>query len=148
MKILVKWCEPRRFCYYLGGTKDAATGILGELSKPLSWGMPVEKVSSVDTSRIVISSRLIVPKIGSVHTYIGVNPASICNPFTVSIVSAIFRFARSLRRKINKSASWGTTNRSTWRTSTSRNSRSATLRRSSTTGTRRWEIGLFNWYSS
>ena len=31
-------------CYYLGGTDDAATGILGEMSKPLSWGMPVEKV--------------------------------------------------------------------------------------------------------
>ncbi len=31
-------------CYYLGGTEDAATGILGEMSKPLSWGMPVEKV--------------------------------------------------------------------------------------------------------
>ena len=38
----------RRFCYYLGGTKDAATGILGEMSKPLSWGMPVEKVGSAD----------------------------------------------------------------------------------------------------
>jgi len=36
--------KENRFCYYLGGTKDAATGILGELSKPLSWGMPVEKV--------------------------------------------------------------------------------------------------------
>ncbi|XP_040564774.1 mesencephalic astrocyte-derived neurotrophic factor homolog [Lepeophtheirus salmonis] len=33
-----------RFCYYLGGTEDAATGILGEMSKPLSWGMPSEKV--------------------------------------------------------------------------------------------------------
>merc|ERR1711890_41342 len=33
-----------RFCYYLGGTADAATGILGEMSKPLSWGMPSEKV--------------------------------------------------------------------------------------------------------
>jgi hypothetical protein len=28
----------------LGGTADAATGILGEMSKPLSWGMPAEKV--------------------------------------------------------------------------------------------------------
>ena len=31
-------------CYYLGGTEDAATGILGEMSKPLSWGMPSDKV--------------------------------------------------------------------------------------------------------
>ena len=38
--------KENRFCYYLGGTKDAATGILGEMSKPLSWGMPVEKVGS------------------------------------------------------------------------------------------------------
>merc|ERR1712010_426214 len=36
--------KENRFCYYLGGTDDAATGILGEMSKPLSWGMPVEKV--------------------------------------------------------------------------------------------------------
>merc|ERR1712133_63677 len=36
--------KENRFCYYLGGTSDAATGILGEMSKPLSWGMPVEKV--------------------------------------------------------------------------------------------------------
>ena len=52
-----------------------------------------------------------------------------------------FRFVRSWRRKINKSASWGTTNRSIWRMSTSRNLRSATSRRSSTIGTRRWEGG-------
>jgi hypothetical protein len=31
-------------CYYLGGLEDSATGILGELSKPLSWSMPAEKV--------------------------------------------------------------------------------------------------------
>ena len=36
--------KENRFCYYLGGTADAATGILGEMSKPLSWGMPAEKV--------------------------------------------------------------------------------------------------------
>ena len=29
-----------RFCYYLGATADAATGNLGAMSKPLSWGMP------------------------------------------------------------------------------------------------------------
>ena len=44
-----KYCKElklkeNRFCYYLGGTADAATGILGEMSKPLSWGMPAEKV--------------------------------------------------------------------------------------------------------
>ena len=31
-------------CYYLGGLEDSATGILGELSKPLSWSMPADKV--------------------------------------------------------------------------------------------------------
>merc|ERR1712025_863698 len=36
--------KENRFCYFLGGTEDAATGILGEMSKPMSWGMPVEKV--------------------------------------------------------------------------------------------------------
>lgn len=44
-----KYCKDlklkdNRFCYFLGGTEDAATGILGEMSKPLSWGMPADKV--------------------------------------------------------------------------------------------------------
>lgn len=44
-----KYCKDlklkeNRFCYYLGGTDDAATGILGEMAKPLSWGVPVDKV--------------------------------------------------------------------------------------------------------
>jgi len=44
-----KFCKPlklkeNRFCYYLGGTADAATGNLGAMSKPLSWGMPSDKV--------------------------------------------------------------------------------------------------------
>merc|ERR1712115_35915 len=48
-KEFVKFCKPlktkeNRFCYFLGGTADAATGILGEMSKPLSWGMPALKV--------------------------------------------------------------------------------------------------------
>jgi len=36
--------KENRFCYFIGGTEDAATGILGVMSKPLSWGMPPEKV--------------------------------------------------------------------------------------------------------
>lgn len=36
--------KENRFCYYLGGTEDAATGILGEMAKPLSWAMPSDKV--------------------------------------------------------------------------------------------------------
>ncbi|XP_037924548.1 mesencephalic astrocyte-derived neurotrophic factor homolog [Hermetia illucens] len=36
--------KEHRFCYYLGGLEDSATGILGELSKPLSWSMPAEKI--------------------------------------------------------------------------------------------------------
>jgi Degradation arginine-rich protein for mis-folding. len=28
----------------LGGLEESATGILGELSKPLSWGMPATKI--------------------------------------------------------------------------------------------------------
>lgn len=31
-------------CYYLGGLDESATGILGELSKPLSWSLPAEKI--------------------------------------------------------------------------------------------------------
>jgi len=36
--------KENRFCYYLGGTADAATGILGEMSKPMSWSMPSDKI--------------------------------------------------------------------------------------------------------
>ena len=48
-KEFVKFCKPlktkeNRFCYFLGGTADAATGILGEMSKPLSWSMPSDKI--------------------------------------------------------------------------------------------------------
>jgi len=44
-----KYCKDlklkeNRFCYFLGGTADAATGILGEMSKPMSWGMPADKI--------------------------------------------------------------------------------------------------------
>jgi len=36
--------KENRFCYYLGGLEESATGILGELSKPLSWNMPADKI--------------------------------------------------------------------------------------------------------
>ena len=36
--------KENRFCYYLGGLEESATGILGELSKPISWSMPANKV--------------------------------------------------------------------------------------------------------
>lgn len=44
-----KWCrtakkKEERFCYYIGGRADSATYIVGEMAKPMSWGMPVEKV--------------------------------------------------------------------------------------------------------
>ncbi|KAK9876244.1 hypothetical protein WA026_012543 [Henosepilachna vigintioctopunctata] len=36
--------KENRFCYYLGGLEESATGILGEISKPLSWSMPADKI--------------------------------------------------------------------------------------------------------
>ncbi|KAG7174427.1 mesencephalic astrocyte-derived neurotrophic factor homolog [Homarus americanus] len=36
--------KENRFCYYIGGLKESATGILGEMSKPMSWGMPMDKI--------------------------------------------------------------------------------------------------------
>ncbi|XP_074600500.1 mesencephalic astrocyte-derived neurotrophic factor [Brevipalpus obovatus] len=33
-----------RFCYYIGALEESATKIISELSKPLSWGRPVEKI--------------------------------------------------------------------------------------------------------
>jgi len=44
-----KYCKgakgkDNRFCYYLGGLEESATGILGEMSKPVSWSMPADKI--------------------------------------------------------------------------------------------------------
>lgn len=36
--------KDNRFCYYIGGTADAATGTLGDLSKPLRYHTPPEKI--------------------------------------------------------------------------------------------------------
>nr|CAG4643543.1 EOG090X0F26 [Ilyocryptus agilis] len=36
--------KDHRFCYYLGGLEESATGILNEMSKPLSWSTPTDKV--------------------------------------------------------------------------------------------------------
>lgn len=36
--------DDNRFCYYIGGLEESATGILGEMSKPVSWGVPADKV--------------------------------------------------------------------------------------------------------
>ncbi|XP_068758415.1 mesencephalic astrocyte-derived neurotrophic factor homolog [Montipora capricornis] len=36
--------KENRFCYYIGGTSDAATGMLNEITKPLSYHKPPEKI--------------------------------------------------------------------------------------------------------
>eukprot|EP00462_Mataza_sp_D1_P004083 CAMPEP_0175107578 /NCGR_PEP_ID=MMETSP0086_2-20121207/12012_1 /TAXON_ID=136419 /ORGANISM="Unknown Unknown, Strain D1" /LENGTH=128 /DNA_ID=CAMNT_0016384399 /DNA_START=161 /DNA_END=547 /DNA_ORIENTATION=- len=36
--------KEKRMCYYIGGSDDAATGMLRELSRPLSYNMPKEKI--------------------------------------------------------------------------------------------------------
>lgn len=36
--------DDNRFCYYVGGLEESATGSLGDMSKPVSWGMPADKV--------------------------------------------------------------------------------------------------------
>ncbi|RVE73369.1 hypothetical protein OJAV_G00049360 [Oryzias javanicus] len=48
-KALTKSCseakgKENRFCYYIGATSDAATKIINEVSKPLSYHVPVEKI--------------------------------------------------------------------------------------------------------
>ncbi|XP_072522134.1 mesencephalic astrocyte-derived neurotrophic factor [Salminus brasiliensis] len=48
-KALMKTCKEakgkeNRFCYYIGATSDAATKIINEVSKPLSYHVPVDKV--------------------------------------------------------------------------------------------------------
>ncbi|KAK2915604.1 mesencephalic astrocyte-derived neurotrophic factor [Channa argus] len=46
---LMKSCKDakskeNRFCYYIGATSDAATKMVNEVSKPLSYHVPVEKI--------------------------------------------------------------------------------------------------------
>merc|ERR1712168_882480 len=36
--------DDNRFCYYIGGTDDSATSTLNVMSKPVSWGVPADKV--------------------------------------------------------------------------------------------------------
>jgi len=36
--------KENRLCYYLGGTSDAATSLLREISKPISYGLPSDKI--------------------------------------------------------------------------------------------------------
>uniref|UniRef100_A0A8C2KZJ6 Mesencephalic astrocyte-derived neurotrophic factor n=1 Tax=Cyprinus carpio TaxID=7962 RepID=A0A8C2KZJ6_CYPCA len=48
-KALLKSCKEakgkeNRFCYYIGATSDAATKIVNEVSKPMSYHVPVEKI--------------------------------------------------------------------------------------------------------
>ncbi|XP_049590338.1 mesencephalic astrocyte-derived neurotrophic factor isoform X2 [Syngnathus scovelli] len=48
-KALLKSCrtakgKENRFCYYIGATSDAATKMINEVSKPLSYHVPVDKI--------------------------------------------------------------------------------------------------------
>ncbi|UJR23711.1 hypothetical protein I4U23_026692 [Adineta vaga] len=36
--------KEHRLCYYVGALETSATYAIGDLSKPLSWGIPVEKI--------------------------------------------------------------------------------------------------------
>ncbi|CAF0783038.1 unnamed protein product [Rotaria sordida] len=36
--------KEHRLCYYIGGLETSATYAVGDLAKPLSWGIPVEKI--------------------------------------------------------------------------------------------------------
>ncbi|XP_071495226.1 mesencephalic astrocyte-derived neurotrophic factor homolog [Diadema antillarum] len=48
-KKIRKFCKgakgkENRFCYYMGGTEDAATGMLNDLIKPLSVPLPADRI--------------------------------------------------------------------------------------------------------
>ncbi|CAD5219310.1 unnamed protein product [Bursaphelenchus okinawaensis] len=38
--------KENKLCFYIGALPDSATSIMGEVTKPLSWGMPPAKVCS------------------------------------------------------------------------------------------------------
>ncbi|XP_003389510.1 PREDICTED: mesencephalic astrocyte-derived neurotrophic factor-like [Amphimedon queenslandica] len=46
---LIKFCKTLKgkedsFCYYIGASETSATRIIGQVTKPLSYGKPVEKI--------------------------------------------------------------------------------------------------------
>ncbi|CCD83510.1 Mesencephalic astrocyte-derived neurotrophic factor homolog [Caenorhabditis elegans] len=48
-KVIREHCETTRnkenkFCFYIGALPESATSIMNEVTKPLSWSMPTEKV--------------------------------------------------------------------------------------------------------
>jgi len=50
-KLFKKYCsklkvdtKEHRLCYYIGALETSATYAIGDLSKPFSWGIPVEKI--------------------------------------------------------------------------------------------------------
>ncbi|KAK2186136.1 hypothetical protein NP493_212g01019 [Ridgeia piscesae] len=48
-KAFMKFCKNskkgnNRLCYYIGGLEESATSIVAELAKPISWGMPSDKI--------------------------------------------------------------------------------------------------------
>ncbi|CAO4375998.1 unnamed protein product [Caenorhabditis nigoni] len=48
-KVIRKHCETTRnkehkFCFYIGALPESATSIMNEVTKPLSWSMPTDKV--------------------------------------------------------------------------------------------------------
>ena len=96
-----------RFCYYLGGTADAATGNLGAMSKPLSWGMP----------RFLDQTIL----------------QAFINTTTFFLV---IRSAKSWRKPTDRSASWHMKSRSTSAQLTLRSWKWRTWRRSCLNGMR------------
>lgn len=36
--------DDNRFCYYVGGLEESATGMLGEIARPVSYSMPPDKI--------------------------------------------------------------------------------------------------------
>uniref|UniRef100_A0A0B7B9T6 Mesencephalic astrocyte-derived neurotrophic factor homolog n=1 Tax=Arion vulgaris TaxID=1028688 RepID=A0A0B7B9T6_9EUPU len=43
-KSLPRGGKENRFCYFVGGTEDAATGILSNVIKPMSYHLPTDKI--------------------------------------------------------------------------------------------------------
>ena len=84
--------KENRFCYFLGGTADAATGILGEMSKPLSWGMPAlkvcEKLKKKDRQVCELAygkSFSTVKRCNHIHKAIGFFPNTFVSRFEVAL---------------------------------------------------------------
>ena len=57
---MVEFCSRPEIlqCFYIGALPESATSIMNDVTKPLSWSMPPQKVRDFGTKVDLVSSRI------------------------------------------------------------------------------------------